>query len=285
MKMKTTARPPGPRRVPRRMVKTLHARAASRDEEFDDYEGESEPNMKLSHAFVVVLVLHILAVGGVFAFNTLKSRNIAPDRTKPASTEKQSADTAPATALPGDRTISEEHSKESAPQAQTGSEKNAKKVQQDESGTSTTYTVVAGDTLHRIAVNHKTTVEALEQANNIGSTSAIRVGLVLKIPTKSATAATKPALKQEPVSAKTTESKPVIAAKTTEPSVVSKPAESQTQKVESKSAASEKTYTVAKGDNPYSIAKKMKVGYNDLIKANNIQDPTKLQIGQKLIIP
>ena len=29
----------------------------------------------------------------------------------------------------------------------------------------------------------------------------------------------------------------------------------------------------------------MKVSYNDLIKANNIQDPTKLQIGQKLIIP
>jgi hypothetical protein len=37
----------------------------------DDYY-EAEPNMKLSHAFMVVLILHIVAVGGIYAFNQIK---------------------------------------------------------------------------------------------------------------------------------------------------------------------------------------------------------------------
>jgi 2',3'-cyclic-nucleotide 2'-phosphodiesterase/3'-nucleotidase len=46
-----------------------------------------------------------------------------------------------------------------------------------------------------------------------------------------------------------------------------------------------KTYIVAKGDNPVSIARKFKVPYDNLMAANNIEDPHKLKIGQKLIIP
>lgn len=33
---------------------------------------EAEPNMKLSHAFMVVLILHVVAVGGIYAFNHIK---------------------------------------------------------------------------------------------------------------------------------------------------------------------------------------------------------------------
>lgn len=46
-----------------------------------------------------------------------------------------------------------------------------------------------------------------------------------------------------------------------------------------------KYYIVAKGDNPMSIAKKLKVSQYELLAANGITDPTKLQIGQKLMIP
>jgi LysM repeat protein len=46
-----------------------------------------------------------------------------------------------------------------------------------------------------------------------------------------------------------------------------------------------KVYTVAKGDNPVNIAKKFKVSYDDLLSVNHIDDPRKLKIGQKLIIP
>ena len=40
-----------------------------------------------------------------------------------------------------------------------------------------------------------------------------------------------------------------------------------------------------KGDNPVGIAKKLKVSYNDLMTLNDIDDPRKLQIGQKLLVP
>ena len=46
-----------------------------------------------------------------------------------------------------------------------------------------------------------------------------------------------------------------------------------------------RVYTVAKGDNPANIAKRFKVPYDDLLAANHIDDPRKLKVGQKLIIP
>ena len=39
-----------------------------------DYEQMAEPNMKLSRALLIVLVLHIVAVAGIIAFNTIKTR-------------------------------------------------------------------------------------------------------------------------------------------------------------------------------------------------------------------
>ena len=40
------------------------------------YEEMSEPNMKLSRALLIVLVLHIVAVAGIIAFNTIKTREV-----------------------------------------------------------------------------------------------------------------------------------------------------------------------------------------------------------------
>jgi LysM repeat protein len=58
-----------------------------------------------------------------------------------------------------------------------------------------------------------------------------------------------------------------------------------TQKSPPKVSDSGKTYVVAKGDNPVTIAKKFKVPYDDLVALNHIDDPRKLKIGQKLSIP
>ncbi len=55
--------------------------------------------------------------------------------------------------------------------------------------------------------------------------------------------------------------------------------------VAAKPVSSGKTYTVKKGDNPVAIAKKLKVPYDDLMELNQIEDPRKLRIGQKLLIP
>ena len=47
----------------------------------------------------------------------------------------------------------------------------------------------------------------------------------------------------------------------------------------------EQTYIVKAGDNPASIAQQFRVKTEDLMAANNIDDPSKLQIGQTLKIP
>jgi LysM repeat protein len=47
----------------------------------------------------------------------------------------------------------------------------------------------------------------------------------------------------------------------------------------------EQTYIVQAGDSPASIAARFRVKTDDLIAANNITDPQKLQIGQSLKIP
>lgn len=55
-----------------RRTRLLRAKASViNPSEFEDYG--PEPNMKLSHAFMVVLALHIVAVGGLFAFNKVKA--------------------------------------------------------------------------------------------------------------------------------------------------------------------------------------------------------------------
>ena len=132
-----------------------------------DYDDLAEPSMKLSRALLIVLLLHVVAVAGIIAFNALKTRQSA----FPASPSTMPAASAP---------------EETKPQPTTGSS---------------------------IA------------------------------PAKTAT------------------------------------------KSQLKVTDSGKTYIVAKGDNPVTIAKKFKVAYDDLVTLNHIDDPRKLKIGQKLLIP
>jgi LysM repeat protein len=251
-----------PQRPTRRLVsrKRLHARAASSREEVEDYESESEPSMKLSQAFIVVLVLHVVAVGGIYGFNKLNET-----KPKPVAEKKEAA---PEVVAKAPEPVAE--AKPQAPAANAGQ----------------TYTVVAGDTLKRIASKFNTSIEALEKANNLTSTSIIRTGQILVVG-KAASANAAPA----PVKAE-----PVPHSQAT-PSVVAKPAPVQpvvaktapaAPVVSAKEPAADsagQSYVVAKGDNPYSIAKKFKVTQDALMKANNIDDPRKLKIGQKLAIP
>ena len=151
-----------------------------------DYEEMSEPNMKLSRALLIVLVLHVVAVAGIIAFNTIKSRQ-AP---RPVATS----------------------------------------------------------------------------ANPSSSQTAVPK------PTAPSVAFTETAAPSAPVV------KPVV--KEERKAIPVKPTAETSPKTESK-----KTYVVAKGDNPASIARKFKISSDQLLAANKIDDPHKLKIGQKLIIP
>src|ERR1043165_2334078 len=60
-----------------------------------DYEEMAEPNMKLSRALLIVLVLHVVAVAGIIAFNTIKSRQGAFPQTMAKATPAPSASAKP----------------------------------------------------------------------------------------------------------------------------------------------------------------------------------------------
>ena len=152
----------------KKKLRATTARSFAGAEEMD-YEEMAEPNMKLSRALLIVLVLHVVAVAGIIAFNTIKSRQGAFPQT-----------TGKATPVPA------------------------------------------------------------ESAKPDASASP-------------------------PAVAKASEPTPARALPVTPEGA--------------------NTYTVAKGDNPVKIAKKLKVSESELLAANHIDDPRKLQIGQKLIVP
>ena len=180
MKMKKILKMPL-RRIPRRPppAESLRAKgdanAATYDDE--DYEAEEEPNMKFSHALVVVLALHVIAVGGVFAFNSIKAGQSAS-----AKSSTRGADSPPAAQAAA-------QSKRSPTQGAI------------EGWEGKTHTVQAGDTLTRIAALNKISVDVIEKENGITTYSMIRVGQVLKIPAPASPAVAKPAT--DPVTAAT----------------------------------------------------------------------------------
>lgn len=180
-----------PQLLSRKKLRATTARRALGAAEMD-YEEMSEPNMKLSRALLIVLVLHVVAVAGIIAFNTIKTRQGPPP---PISNESVISKAPPAPSA-----------KSESPAVVTTS------TRSDES--------------------------------------------------------------------KTAKAPPKAVAKDDRKSAHAKPAENSSAKTDAA-----KTYVVAKGDNPVSIAKKLKVPYDDLMAANHIDDPHKLQIGQKLIIP
>jgi LysM repeat protein len=164
-----------------------------------NFEEMPEPNMKLSRALLIVLLLHVVAVSGIIAFNAIKTRERSFVPATPAGTEpKSSAATGGATHTDGAKPQAAAAQKENAPREDPKPSHSPSKLSSKD--------------------DHATA----------------------------------------PSFAKATASKPV---------------------------SSGKTYVVKKGDNPMAIAKKLKVPYDDLIALNHIEDPRKLRVGQKLLIP
>src|SRR5437867_5339403 len=70
------------------------ARRASAASAGMDFDGIPEPNMKLSRALLVVLLLHVVAVSGIVAFNAIKTRESSFVPANPTQTENTPANTA-----------------------------------------------------------------------------------------------------------------------------------------------------------------------------------------------
>jgi LysM repeat protein len=308
--------------TPRR-TRRLLARAATMNhnaEEFDDYG--PEPNMKLSHAFLVVLLLHVIAVGGLYLFNSMKAErrsaltgeggktaasraesgggssngspkgcsgkppseeNTAPVAKPAENTQRNAASRAEespvsssaVSALSRARGILGKLTGVTAGSAATGKLTAQEAVSTPDPVPATpkpsaasltvdekTYIVKGGDTLTRIAATLGVTMPELEKANGLGANSVLQVGQVLKIPL-------------------------VVPAQPSLPAtnIMATPNASSAENAPQPEAATTSNYTVIKGDNPWKIAKKFKISQDELMKANGITDPKKIQIGQVLRIP
>jgi LysM repeat protein len=171
--------------------KKLHATAAARRAQpIPDHYDEDEPQTRLSSAFVVVLILHVVAVGGIYAFNSIRSHRKLPDPPAQTIGTKTAADatttaaaaslTPPTTSLPATP----------APQSMPA--------------TTRTHRVIAGDTLTKIAQQYNVTVAELESANGAKNVATLRIGQMVTIPKASATTAR-------------TEAPPKVAANATKP--------------------------------------------------------------------
>ena len=176
-----------PSLFPSKKLRATTARRSLAGADEMDYEEMSEPNMKLSRALLIVLVLHVVAVAGIVAFNAIKSRQAV---------------------LPPVATTTKATTPQTAPQKSSA-------------------------------------------------------------PATAASDSTKP--REELAKAPVKEERKAIPVK---------PVAETTPKAESK-----KSYVVAKGDTPTSIAKKFKITSTQLLAANDIEDAHKLKIGRKLTIP
>lgn len=233
---------------PKKLQATTTARRAPASESYY----EEEPKTNLSSAFIVVLVLHVVAVSGIYAFNSLRASR-APVAKSPAESSAPAEGTplvnkSVAPLPPSDGPVRGS----STPGAKTN-----------------VYHVQNGDTLTKIAAMHGVSVADLEDANGIKTGVVLRPNQTLTIPGSKAPAkAGAPALVQDSRKAA------FLASKT-----------EGAPEVASTANPASRTYTVAKGDTPTSIAKKFGTNAADLLKLNKIDDPKKMQIGQPLKVP
>jgi LysM repeat protein len=175
-----------------------------------DFEEMPEPNMKLSRALLIVLLLHVVAVSGIIAFNAIKTRESSFVSALSTSAEPKPSATVDAAI----------HTGGAKPQTAAAQKENAPR---DDAKPSHSPSKLSSKNDHANA-----------------------------------------------------------------PSVANRPSHKPTANQEATAGepvSSGKTYVVKKGDNPVTIAKKLKVPYDDLMALNHIEDPRKLRIGQKLLIP
>lgn len=258
-----------PEPTPRPYQTQLKATAvAPRREAIDNYDGP-EPTTSLSTAFIIVLVLHVVAVGGIYIFNSIKasrprtaeqSASKAPPKSTNATAKNPPQKQAPAPA-------------EKAPVA-------AKPVTLSSGGQ--LHRVLPNENLTKIATLYGVTLAALEDANALPKDAKLKVDQQLNIPAQKTVVkipVSTPPL-PEPTSRKAPEPTLTrfIPATSVKAPVTAPPKPAP-------AATTLKTYTVDKGDTATYIARRFNVSTDELLKLNGITDPKKLQPGKVLKVP
>ena len=220
-------------------------------------ELDSEPTMRLSRAILVMLLLHVVAVGGFIASSQIREHDL----------KRSSGD--PSTVVEADDSLSQVKAAD------------ATRLKTDAAAPSrpSVHVVRQGETLMRIANENGVTLAALVAANGANTVTApLRAGQELKLPERSPDPSTQVA--DGTASALSLiEGRPSSAIKT------ETPGNTPAARIMPLPPDSGKIYVVGKGESIYTIAQKFKVGPESLLKLNQIDDPKKLRLGQKLRLP
>ena len=166
-------------------AKKLSAATARRASAGMDFEGIPEPNMKLSRALLIVLLLHVVAVSGIIAFNAIKTRERAFVPPTSTETENKSADTAQTA-----NHASTDKARVAAAQKENDRQHDPKPPHSpanDEqaktpSSSGKTYIVKKGDNPVGIAKKLKVSYNALMTLNHIDDARKLQIGQKLLIP-------------------------------------------------------------------------------------------------------
>jgi beta-N-acetylhexosaminidase len=158
-----------------------------------------------------------------------------------------------------------------------------------------TYTVVSGDTLYKVAQTYNVTIQQLQEWNNLRNTT-LRVGQVLAVgpataEPESEPAATPEALPAEPVEAQAEPEAPAEpdaqapAEESSEPPESAMPPEEVPEETPEivEAVATTVTHTVKAGEYLATIANTYGVAYQDIMRWNNLSS-TNIYAGQKLTI-
>ena len=214
-----------------------------------------EPTMRLSRAIMVMLLLHVVAVGGFFASSVLKERDLKHSSSDPTTALEAEDSNVPST---GGGNVS---SSKQAP-AKTN-----------------VHVVRPGETLTLIANENGVSLESLVAANGADTvTNGLHTGQELKLPEHSPD----PALQS---SGNADNALALIDGHARPGAGTSSGTFTPLVKGVHPSSDPSKIYVVGKGENAYTIAQKNKVSYEALLKLNQIADPKKIQPGQKLRLP
>ncbi len=148
--------------------------------------------MKLSRALLIVLVLHIVAVAGIVAFNTIKTReNLAsttPEAIAPPVAQNSSVPTAEAASTPA---LPNETAKTRAPSAPKTVAKEAAPEQSSVKDSGKIYTVVKGDNPVTIARHLKVSEADLLELNQITDPRKLQINQKLRIPERTVSSKSK----------------------------------------------------------------------------------------------
>jgi len=190
-----------PTLFPSKKLRATTARRSLAGPDEMDYEEMSEPNMKLSRALLIVLVLHVVAVAGIIAFNAIKSRQaVMPPVTSTTKATPQALSqklAAPASVTSDSTKPREESIKPVVKEERKAIPVKAAVESTPKAESKKTYVVSKGDTPTSIAKKFKIASAQLLAANDIEDAHKLKIGRKLVIPAPKETNKTKKSKKSE----------------------------------------------------------------------------------------